>query len=87
MLVEKRIDELIEAGWEVLRSDFDERAFLNWKKRAVDCLTDLVGSEHMYTAYFKDFVTAADSRKVLAGSGLLFAAKAAGAGRLVPPDA
>ncbi len=53
MLLEKRIDDLIEAGWEVLTSDFDEKAFLNWRKRAVDCLTDLVGSEHMLHCLFQ----------------------------------
>lgn len=78
MLPEQRIDELIRAGWDVLDSDFDETAFLTWRKRAVDCLTDLLGPHHVYTEYFRDYVTRAESANLLTGSGVLIAVKESG---------
>lgn len=43
MSVEQRIDDLIEAGWGVLDSDFDPVAFQRWRRRAFDCLTPWLG--------------------------------------------
>jgi hypothetical protein len=76
MLVEKHIDDLIEAGWNVIESDFDELAFLMWKKRAFDCLKQMLGPEHTYTQYFRDYVRQAEARNLLAGKGILTAVKA-----------
>ncbi len=56
MFVEKRIDDLIEAGWHVLDSDFDKAAFQHWRKQAVECLTDLLGPDHAYTRSFRNHV-------------------------------
>jgi hypothetical protein len=53
MTANRQIDHMIEAGWKVLDSDFDESAFLAWRKRAADCLKALVGSDHSCT---KDFL-------------------------------
>ncbi len=47
--VERKIDELIDAGWDVLYSDFDVRAFDQWKKSAFSCLSALLGPDHKYT--------------------------------------
>jgi len=41
MSLDQRIDALIEAGWYVVESDFDETAVQNWRKRAIECLADL----------------------------------------------
>ena len=41
MSLDQRIDALIEAGWYVVESDFDETAVQNWRKRANECLADL----------------------------------------------
>ncbi len=49
MCVEQRIDDLIEAGWGVLHSDFDPVAFQRWRRKAVDCITAVVGPDHVYT--------------------------------------
>jgi len=44
MLGEKQIDAMIEAGWQVLESDFDPEAFGAWKKRATICVNALLRS-------------------------------------------
>ena len=75
MLAEKRIDDLIEAGWHVLESDFDPRAFQVWRDRAFDCLTTLLGSKHEYTLRFANYVRQAERIDTLAGGGILNAAK------------
>ena len=51
-----RIDELIEAGWGVLESDFDPVAFQHWRRRALDCLTAMVGPDHASTRRFQHLV-------------------------------
>ncbi len=75
MTVEQRIDNLIEAGWYVLDSDFDATAFANWRRKALDCVTALLGPSHTYAHYFRDFVDEAETKSLLAGEGILVAAK------------
>jgi hypothetical protein len=68
MSTDGRIDNLIEAGWGVLDSDFDLVAFQRWRCRALDCLTALVGPDHVYTRQF-------GKRDLLVAGGILSAAK------------
>lgn len=75
MTLEHRLDHLIRTGWQVIESDFDSDAFIEWRKSAVDCLMALVGPHHMYTRHFRDHVRRAASRSVLTGRGILIAAK------------
>jgi hypothetical protein len=75
MSVEQRIDDLIEAGWGVLDSDFDPVAFERWRRRAFDCLTAVVGPDHVYTRHFEDFVRQGGKKDLLAAGGILSAAK------------
>ena len=67
----RMIDELIEAGWYVLESDIDPRAFVQWKMRALECVECLMGPEHPYTQYFNSFVLRPASTDLLAGEGIL----------------
>lgn len=76
MIFEKRIDDLIEAGWQVLENDFDEAAFQRWRTEAFKFLSAVLGSEHTYTQYFKRYVRELESSEVLTGGGILAAAKA-----------
>jgi hypothetical protein len=76
MLFEKRIDDLIEAGWGVLESNFDESAFQNWRKEAYMCLSTILGPEHTYTRFFKRYVDRYPRAGLLTGGGILNAAKA-----------
>ncbi len=75
MSVERRIDELIKAGWGVLDSDFDPVAFQHWRRKAFECLTAMFGPDHIYTKYFEHFVEQGDKTNVLAAGGVLVAAK------------
>ena len=83
MLFEKRIDDLIEAGWHVLESDFDENAFQNWRREAFKFLTTMLGPRHAYTLYFEKYVHHSQRAELLTGGGILSAAKEemAGIGR------
>lgn len=47
MTVEQGIDELIEAGWRVLHSDFDEGAFQEWRSKAAFWINALLESDHV----------------------------------------
>lgn len=74
-MLESRIDELIEAGWDVLYSDFDARAFDRWRRRAFRCLNVLLGPDHTYTRSFQNYVEAAEEISLLVGGGILNAVK------------
>lgn len=74
MQLEKSIDDLIEAGWMVIHSDFDEAAFQNWRSKAAVCLDSLLGSEHTYTQYFRNHVRRSATSSILTGVGILTAA-------------
>jgi hypothetical protein len=45
VLREKQIDAMIEAGRQVLESDFDPKAFGAWKKSAALCVDALLRSD------------------------------------------
>jgi len=75
MCVEHRIDDLIEAGWGVLNSDFDPVVFQRWRRRAFNCLTAMVGPDHVYTRHFERFVRQEEEVDLLIASGILSAAK------------
>jgi hypothetical protein len=68
-----RIDSLIEAGWNVLESDFDPGAFRTWRMRASQCVAALMGPDHPYTKYFGNFVLKPEPTDLLAGEGILVA--------------
>lgn len=75
MLEEKLIDDLIEAGWYVLDTNFDETAFRNWRERALYCLAGLLGQDHHYTESFRSWVQGDEKNNVLTGGGILSAVK------------
>ncbi|MGO9566869.1 MAG: hypothetical protein ACLP5H_04940 [Desulfomonilaceae bacterium] len=72
---ERLIDNLIEAGWHVLDTDFDEAALRNWRELALICLTDLLGSDHVYVQQFDDWVRHREKLNLMAAGGVLVAAK------------
>lgn len=71
----EKIDGMIDAGWEVLRSDFDEAAFLVWRQRVRECIESLLGSTHAYNQFFERCSARRRRRSVLAGCGILAAVK------------
>jgi hypothetical protein len=52
----KRLDDLIEAGWLVVDTEFDAEALYYWRKKALDFLTDFVGPDHTCTQSFRDWI-------------------------------
>jgi hypothetical protein len=78
MGIERKIDALVEAGWNVLESDFDEEAFLHWRLRANECLEALLGADHIYTERFKETMGRPETNAVLAGVGVLAAVSLSG---------
>jgi hypothetical protein len=74
MCFEKQIDDLIEAGWNVVDTDFDPVAFQHWRKRAVTCLSTLLGSDHAYTKYFMNHLHEPKKNNLVVGGGILAAA-------------
>ncbi len=75
MSCEKALDDLIEAGWRVIEKDFEPDAFLAWRKRALDCVVILAGPEHPYPQFFDAFVAKEVRNSLLAGAGILEAAR------------
>jgi len=75
MSVEQRIGDLIKAGWGVLESDFDPRAFQLWRRSAFDCLAAMFGPDHVYTRHFENFVQQGGETDLLAANGILSAAQ------------
>jgi hypothetical protein len=71
MLVEKRIDDLIEAGWHVLDSDFDAAAFQHWRKQAFKCMKDLLGPDHTYTRSFGNYLQSVEGKKGVSEGGII----------------
>jgi len=74
MSSEQRIYNLIEVGWYMLDSNFDPMAFQSWRRRALDCLTDLLGPDHTYANHFKHLQDQDERMSCLVGSGILTAA-------------
>jgi hypothetical protein len=66
---------LIKAAWDVIESDCDQSAFLEWRETAVEYLTEMLGPEHYYTKHFGHKVWQAEAMGVLSGTGILSAAK------------
>ncbi|MFH0957516.1 MAG: hypothetical protein V1897_02330 [Pseudomonadota bacterium] len=52
MDIDGKIDRLIEAGWYVLDSEFDDRALAHWKKTAGEFLISFLGPRHLVTESF-----------------------------------
>jgi hypothetical protein len=57
MPIERLIDELIEAGWSVLETDFDEKAFAHWRVSAHQCVAALLAPDNPCPELFQDHVT------------------------------
>jgi hypothetical protein len=70
-----KLDSLIEAARQVINNNFDPAAFLNWRRNALDYLTEILGPGHHYTRCFQEFVQDGQDGPLLAGQGILEAAK------------
>ena len=73
MSIEAKINNLIEAEWGVLESDFDPIALGQWRHRAFVCLSEMLGPDHVYTRQFGDFVQQGAKTDLLVSAGILSA--------------
>jgi hypothetical protein len=74
-MTENTISALIVAGWRVLETNFNEGAFQEWKRQALECVVALCGESHPYTDFFNSSVHMARASSILTGLGLLTAAQ------------
>jgi hypothetical protein len=44
-MLNKRLDDLIEAGWHVIDTDFDGDALQHWRTQVTSCLSMLLGPD------------------------------------------
>ncbi len=65
-----RIEDLIESAWGVIYADFDRTALHQWRRRALDCLSDMLGPDHVYTQHFANLVRQSKKREPLVASGI-----------------
>jgi hypothetical protein len=75
MLAENTINDLIEKGRGIARREFDGTGFLSWKSHALGYLASHFGPHHAYLQYFESFVRTPERMSILAGAGILVAAK------------
>ena len=68
-----RIDDLIESAWGVIYADFDRTALDQWRRRAFDCLSDMLGPDHVYTQHFENLVRQGKKTEPLVAGGILTA--------------
>lgn len=69
------ITSLINAARGISDKSFDAQIFLNWQSLALLTLTKLLGPLHYYTRNFKLFTSEGNERSLLAGEGILIAAR------------
>ena len=74
MHAEHTINNFMELGWHILDTSRDEAAFAQWKTRALDYLTTLLGPDHVYCVRLRRIVGETGTRGLLAGIGILAAA-------------
>ncbi len=69
------LNDLINLAQFILDNGFDPQAFLTWKEAAFICLLALLGPLHFYTRSFGRVTGRTDEKGLLAGEGLLIAAR------------
>jgi len=69
------VNQLISLAQSILDSGFDPQAFLNWQILAFSALLGILGPYHYYTQNFRRLTSEKNPRSLLAGEGILMAAK------------
>jgi hypothetical protein len=76
MSLDARLQELIRAAWNVMDQDFEEAAIMDWRQKASACLAEMFGPDHHYCREFEQSRSRSNRLSILAGGGVLEAAKA-----------
>jgi hypothetical protein len=69
------LNELINLAQLILDNGFEPQTFLTWKEAAFICLLGMLGPLHFYTRSFGRITGRADEKGLLAGEGILIAAR------------
>jgi len=69
------LNDLINAAQAILDNGFDAQSFVGWKELAFLGLLGLLGPLHHYTQMFKRVTSEQEPLSLLAGKGILIAAK------------
>jgi hypothetical protein len=69
------LNELINLAQFIIDNGFDPQTFITWKEAAFICLLGLLGPLHFYTKNFGRVTGRTDEKGLLAGEGLLIAAR------------
>jgi len=69
------LNDLILAAQSILDSGFDVQAFMSWQMSAFAALVSLLGPAHYYVQDFKRLTSETSPIGLLAGEGVLEAAK------------
>lgn len=73
MSFEKQFEDLIEAGKNVIDTDFDPVAFQHWRTHAASCISELMAYDHANTRYFSGHLHEPKKNNLLGRRGLLTA--------------
>ncbi len=57
------IDDLIAAGWHALGPDSGPVALQHWRRKVFDHMTEVYGSDHVYTRHFKNCVRQGEKKE------------------------
>ncbi|HMK33436.1 MAG TPA: hypothetical protein VK463_00095 [Desulfomonilaceae bacterium] len=72
------INDLIEAAQSALHTEEIEiESIYEWKKQAIEYLTEHLGSDHYYTHYFINCIQENEHKSLLTGGGVLAAVREA----------
>jgi|GEM_PF-1000904 len=75
MPTQQRIEDLIVAGRCILDASRGENGVAQWKAQALDCLTRLLGPDHVYVSYLRESFGRAGRLGILSATGVLDAAR------------
>ena len=71
MSFEKQFEDLIEAGKNVIDTDFDPVAFQHWRTHAVTCISELMAYDHAYAKGFISHHKEPKQNNLVVGGGIL----------------
>ena len=71
MSFEKQFEDLIEAGKNVIDTDFDPISFQQWRTHAVTCLSAPMGYNHAYAKCFVSHHKDPKQNNLVVGGGIL----------------
>ena len=63
MPIERRVDDLIAAGWRALGPDSGPVAVQHWRRRVFDYMTAVYGPDHVYTRHFENCVRQGEKKE------------------------